>query len=179
VGASGTNGVNGESVTVGKASASECKEGGAKLSNASGSAKACNGEKGVIHPGETLSQGATETGAWALGYVAALTSNHTVLVPISFPVPLSAPLDEEHVHYLEAGASSTAECPGSAVEPKAAEGNLCVYFGAGREATHLEIFNPGHAGTLEGGAATSGAALWVGVANVGAWGQGTWAVTAN
>jgi hypothetical protein len=43
-------------------------------------------------------------------------------ISYQFPLP-SVPAD----HYLPPGAASTAECPGSAANPQAAPGHLCVY----------------------------------------------------
>ena len=63
-GTNGSNGTNGESVTLAKASGSECKEGGSKLTVAGKGEHVCNGEKGAIHPGETLPPEASETGVW-------------------------------------------------------------------------------------------------------------------
>jgi hypothetical protein len=62
-GAEGKPGTNGESVTV-AAAGSLCKEGGSKFTVAGKTEHVCNGEKGVLHPGETLAKGATETGTW-------------------------------------------------------------------------------------------------------------------
>jgi hypothetical protein len=104
---------------------------------------ACNGATGFT---KTLPSGETETGAYAQY---ALNGANTVLVPISFSIPLAAPLqfhskeEEEHhegvnqVHFIltngeemrqEVKEAQTA-CTGSAAEPKAAKGNLCVYEG--------------------------------------------------
>jgi hypothetical protein len=44
------------------------------------------------------------------------------VISYQFPLP-SVPAD----HYLPPGAAPTAECPGSAVNPQAAPGHLCVY----------------------------------------------------
>jgi Collagen triple helix repeat (20 copies) len=84
--------------------------------------------------GGTLPSGATETGAWQTPPVA---EPGTVLVPISFAIPLAAPLDlfaaESPVHILENG-ETTADCPGSWSEPQAEPGQLCIYMTFATEA---------------------------------------------
>jgi hypothetical protein len=63
-GEKGPEGKAGESVTVAASSGSECnKEGGVKVSNASGSKTVCNGKTGYT---EHLPSGKTETGSWVL-----------------------------------------------------------------------------------------------------------------
>jgi hypothetical protein len=44
--------------------------------------------------------------------------------PITFSFPLAA---EPATHYVVFGESPPAQCPGTASEPKAARGSLCVY----------------------------------------------------
>jgi hypothetical protein len=43
---------------------------------------------------------------------------------VSFALPLSA---EPTAHFITEGATPPAECPGTAEEPAAAPGNLCVF----------------------------------------------------
>jgi hypothetical protein len=63
-GEKGPEGKAGESVTVAATSGSECnKEGGVKVSNASGSKTVCNGKTGYT---EHLPSGKTETGSWVI-----------------------------------------------------------------------------------------------------------------
>ena len=145
---------------------SECPEGGSEFKVGTKTPTyACNGEKGVIHPGETLAPGATETGAWSFGPIqaTALGSEGFLSVPVaSFTIPLASPLDGEgcgeepatrknlcQVHYIntageevtEAGTQPPTECgsgigPGvNADNPQAKPGNLCVYAGREEEAT--------------------------------------------
>jgi hypothetical protein len=133
-GASGTNGTDGESVTIAAVAASECsKEGGAKLSNATGKTTICNGKTGFT---STLPKGKTETGEFS---ILVETAEHRPLsTAVSFNIPLaSAPA----AHYIretskEAVYNVVTEeqeevtqpaCPGSSAEPTATEGNLCVY----------------------------------------------------
>lgn len=129
-------------------------------------------------------------------------------VPVSFTVPLTKALGEEHVFFLKkAGVQKTeceAEpepersaclaslkkveeaCPGTVAEPKAASGNLCVYTGwlnAARVEGSETILNPD--APFEPGAGTAGAELRIpleeppaGQSPGRAYGNGTWAVTA-
>jgi hypothetical protein len=133
-GTNGANGTNGESVTVAKASVSECKEGGTKFSNATGAGKACNGEKGVLHAGETLAAGATETGVLAAPSTPAeiqlgggVDGLDAVVAPISFTIRLAA---APTVHVFKKGVTPTAGsgCTGTAEAPGAESGNLCVFI---------------------------------------------------
>jgi hypothetical protein len=79
------------------------------------------GEEGPLPP-HTLPATRTEMGSWT---ISAGAGNHPVAA-ISFSIPLAAPLDETHVHYVEEGGNGTT-CPGTATQPKAEPGNLCVY----------------------------------------------------
>jgi hypothetical protein len=73
--------------------------------------------------GGVLPAGETETGTWAYGF----SKQPIFFAPVSFPIPLtSAPTPE----ILGEGATS-ANCPGSAEEPSAEPGFLCVYLFTG------------------------------------------------
>jgi hypothetical protein len=54
-----------------------------------------------------------------------------VLAPVGFPIKLAASLDENHVVFVEGGGENQnpdpVHCAGSAAEPEAAGGYLCVY----------------------------------------------------
>lgn len=139
-GPQGNNGANGEpgvSVTSKEVKAGETackKEGGAEFTTGATKTFACNGEKGVLHAGETLPKGATETGTWAsqIAKSETLEFEATSATPISFPIPLRAALGEGEVHYVtseEQTNKTQASCPGTAEEPKATAGNLCLYQG--------------------------------------------------
>jgi hypothetical protein len=66
-----------------------------------------------------LPTGETETGAWSYG----LSHEIAILTSISFPIPLeSAPTPE-----IVGNGQTTANCPGSAPEPSAEPGFLCIY----------------------------------------------------
>jgi hypothetical protein len=182
-GSNGNAGASGTSVTTSAASAAECPSGGIKVSSASPAAKVCNGTTGFT---ETLPKGKTETGSWSSGEITG-TANANILDPISFSIPLEAPLGSTHVHYLteaeqEAG---TTDCPGSVEIPLAEPGNLCVYQGGtleeeepGEEIKVSKVLLPGT--TNIEGASTAGAIVEIhyqGPAERGIL-QGTWAVTA-
>jgi hypothetical protein len=83
------------------------------------------GQPGVLHPEETLPSEATETGTWLY----ADPGNERKFVPISFPIPLS-PEAAEEVKFEPVGqgeVTHSQNCPGTAAEPAAAPGYLCVY----------------------------------------------------
>jgi collagen triple helix repeat protein len=82
-----------------------------------------DGEDGVCSVSEpecVMPPGATFTGVWAVQEVGASEG----VSQISFPLRYSGA--EPAFHFLEEGTSTT-ECPGSAEEPLALAGNLCVY----------------------------------------------------
>ena len=193
-GKDGSSGANGQSVTVTELGPGECNngEGGAAFSVGGEEVEACNGEEGEEgEPGAdgspwtlggTLPEGATETGSWAMGTIAAgaVPEGTLIDVPISFTVPLSAEISEENVHFNPVGYEGTAgaDCPGKASAPAAKAGHLCVYSaGVGPEGGEFEssIYKSGEA---EGkGASTAGAFLGFVVASkANTW--GTWAVSA-
>lgn len=117
------------------------------------------GEPGETGFTETLPAGKTETGVWSVGNA---TAEGSLFAPISFTIPLSA---SPAVHYNEA---ETAECPGTAGEPEAARGQLCVYLTGGEK---ISFFSPLSTGK-------TGVVLLFG-AEVEGGGFGTWAVTAE
>jgi hypothetical protein len=177
-GKEGTPGKEGESVKSKslpvKPGAEHCEEGGSELTAAEGKKTyACNGEKGVIHPGETLAPEASEYGAWTSGVVTLGTSlpeGDVLLVSVaSFTIPLEKPLGELEVHYINPAGEEVIEnggrtvqpplagCPGKAAKPEATPGNFCVY--AEREegvaSGSVNIHQPGT--PLIEGAGTTGA----------------------
>jgi hypothetical protein len=189
-GPAGGNGPSGESVTVAAAAAGECKSGaGAKLSNASGSVPVCNGEKGAKgsagepwSPNSELPAGATETGVWY-----AENSSGVANAPFSFTVPLGAPLSASSVHFINAAGEevpsfggtpqASAECHGTAVQPTAEPGNLCVYLSNSTKNAESASEGISDPTTGSAGAARSGAFITVGVEHTGGTADGTWAVT--
>jgi hypothetical protein len=128
-GTNGTNGAPGQSVTgtpinTGGACGSQT---GVKYTLGATSTDVCNGATGFT---ETLPSGKTETGVWSLG-----PKSETEVLPLSFSIPLDeAP---EALHFVnEEGEEETGEsgvgvtpvnCLGSAEEPKALPGQVCVY----------------------------------------------------
>lgn len=149
-GAPGTNGENGKSVVASAAAAGECQYGGTKL-EVEGSGKpehVCNGQSGFT---ATLPETQTETGVWGTG---GETTTSPVLTPIAYNIPLAAAPAHEYVStrkvvakewHANAGELCEAEtgselegcekayeqnrtaCPGTAEEPQAVPGTLCVY----------------------------------------------------
>lgn len=130
-GTDGNNGTNGENVTVAKASGTECKEGGSKFTVSAKSEDVCNGSPWTA--GGTLPKGASEQGIWtADSYV----KEEFLLASagVSFNIALStAPT----AHYINSngeeltatGAQPSTVCKGTAANPTAPEGVLCVYTG--------------------------------------------------
>jgi hypothetical protein len=140
----------------------------------------CNGEKGAEGSPwtdvGTLPPGATETGTWAF---TATNATEEVRVPISFPIPY--PLEPEkflgptHVHF---GTGSSAPCTGTADEPTAPSGELCIYragapFGLEGATLSATVAPSGN----EEGAGKSGTMLHFIITEATARGQGSWAIT--
>jgi hypothetical protein len=186
-------------------------KGGSKFVSASGTTYACNGKQGEPWTaGGTLPSGKTETGSFLLS--GEFHSAVAAFAQISFPIPLAQPLfggeeggEEEpcinnppsatcQVHYINPQGKEVIipgvteleahpSCPGTAEDPKAAAGNLCVYAvlaendekGPGS----ASIYKAGSPSTSFPGASTAGAMIFF---PKGATGEpsarGTWAVTA-
>jgi hypothetical protein len=138
-GSNGSNGSNGESVKVSAYEGPECAtEEGAVLSNATGTAFACNGEEGSPWTaGGTLPQNATETGIYApLNTVTLFGSKQAGLLltgeeytlPVSFSLPLSSPPEFIFVQRNGTAYGTATGCPGvTGGIPEAASGKFCVY----------------------------------------------------
>ena len=174
-GTNGTNGADGKSVTGTPITAGGAcgAQTGVKYTLGATSTNICNGATGFT---ETLPSGKTETGVWSLGPHA-----ETELLPLSFNIPLDeAP---EALHFVnEEGKELTGEsgtevtpvnCLGSADEPKALPGQVCVY----------EAANFGEAQGFNGNEVltqlfTSGATLFYAIEENQV-AIGTWAVTAK
>jgi hypothetical protein len=198
-GAKGENGTSVTSAPVVKSSSTCEKLGGSEFTAAEGKkTTACNGKEGSPWTaGGTLPHGATETGSWSFG----VTKEGETLVPISFSIPLSAPLtfselplSQNHVHVIgvtgeenigEGKTASHPACPGNAENPKAEPGNLCVYVAFIENALEPSDGSIRQSGKTYGseshGASTTGAWVSLPVFPVGAEGNGygTWAVTAE
>jgi hypothetical protein len=133
--------------------------------------------------GGTLPSGKTETGTWGYSLV---TTSHSAqaTAPISFVVPLAAPLDSTHVHFVAfEEAEPPAACQGSVSSPTAEKGNLCVYerFNSGLESgSHPLVTSPNATFLSSAGAGTSGAIVFLEPeGEAGVFGWGSWAVTAG
>ena len=196
-GSNGTNGApgaNGTSVTseefgVGGKDGKCVGVGGSKFAAAASTTYACNGkegEPGVLHPGETLQSGATETGTFSVkGENKALQT-----VPIGWSIPLSttaaAEITEAKIHVV--GANGGATCEGTAKAPTAPEGELCVYkaigegqpFTLGFLITEMGPLNPEAGEFPAGGVSTAGALIYSEELNwaTDSWVQGSFAITA-
>jgi hypothetical protein len=143
-GASGTNGANGKGLVIGNATAGECGAGGKTIEvEGSGSkSKVCNGEEGEEGSpwtvGGVLPSGESETGVWTIGpYGGTVVSPKA---PISFSIPVSGTITAHFIN--EEAEGNTTECPGTAENPAAAPGNLCIYKTIGSGFTFLSVQNP-------------------------------------
>ena len=170
-GSNGTNGTNGAPGASGKSieltsvdpGEPECEErGGALLEEEGGSAPAvevCSGEEGAEGSpwtaGGTLPTEATETGTWELSDEEGPAGKH-IWAPISFAIPLSGGLDEQHVHFqteanfgdFDEGGSEEVGCKGNVLVPTAPIGHLCVYYAPPIVAANfLAITNLGRGGS--------------------------------
>jgi hypothetical protein len=134
-GTNGTNGTNGKSAETASFAGNQhgCTEGGIEVKSASPVAFVCNGVKGTNGTNgttgftETLPSGKTETGTY-VGLVRKEGPAAPGIAPVSFPIPLAAPLDGEHVIKVNMGDPVPTECAGGTVNsPKAAQGYLCVF----------------------------------------------------
>jgi hypothetical protein len=178
-GPAGKDGANGESVSAKEVKTSETacsKQGGSSFTTGSTTTLACNGREGKEGSpwtaGGTLPKGKMEKGVWSATIVKNFENSLTGYAPISFGIPLATV--PTTVYITEEEGSHAPECPGTAAEPQAAEGSLCVY-------TTVQNFT-----TFEGAEATkAGAFLSFAGGKIGpaeAFGvavHGTWAVTAG
>lgn len=139
------------------------------------------GEQGKTGPagspwtvGGTLPSGASLKGAFTIA-TTVTSLQERVGTEISFGIPLaSAPT----AHFIYAGETPPASCPGTTAAPKADPGNLCVYE-AGAENIELEGLEDPITGATDGTARAFGTSV-VGIST--ALGDvnesGSWAVTA-
>lgn len=134
-GKDGSNGSSGESVKVASAGSSECEgHGGAKFTNGTGTAVACNGQTGFT---DSLPSGKTETGDWSIDGPG---NGEFAFTSVSFNIPLTTPLTNVKecgtpgksacvVHYIRAKEAVPSGCVGNIEEPGAEPGNVCVFAG--------------------------------------------------
>jgi hypothetical protein len=131
--------------------------------------------------GGTLPAEKTETGSWA-GLVGPFEIGVSAL---TFVLPLEEELDEEHVHIVTLEAQANGEQPegcaaGTAADPTADPGHLCVFVGGSAGATASGIAKSGGEslfGVGAHGASTTGGIVILGGPS-GAIMWGSWAVTA-
>jgi hypothetical protein len=181
-GANGANGKDGVSVTSAQFTGAKgpCTEGGAEFKSSSPAATyACNGAAatGGGFP-DTLPPEKTETGTWRFVSV----GTELQIVPVSFPIPLSADDAEEvQVETFNKNQGPTANCPGTVEEPAAEPGFLCVYS-AVFETSLIgapTAYKPLDEEEYEEGVVSSGTyLLFENIFTVGATAGGTFAVTA-
>ncbi|HEX5610067.1 MAG TPA: hypothetical protein VFX45_08250 [Solirubrobacterales bacterium] len=170
-----------------------CTEGGLEVKSASAPGLVCNGKKGSEGPegpkgdkgaegnpwtaGGTLPSNATETGTWGSFF------NAEDLVPLSFSVPLAAPLDAAHVKVVGEGETAPADCDNgtgdaaSPANPEADAGFLCVFVTAFENGGSIPTGGVVDPSDLESGAGKAGAGILVSAGGP-ALGVGTFAVTA-
>jgi hypothetical protein len=123
-------------------------------------------------PGGVLPSGRTIKGTYALQYVAEAV-NEGGRVAFSFGASLPA---APAASFIPQGGAATADCPGTAANPKAAPGHLCVYETFGFNVQNKLVVRPS---TNTSGADPFGAGVWMTAKAIGvAASQGTWAVTA-
>jgi hypothetical protein len=153
---------------------------------------ACNGAAGTNGSpwtaGGTLPKGATETGVWNVSTTLANTLEtgeppvHITQIPISFSVPLAAPIEEpSHTIFVPEGDTSTAHCSaapigGSVDNPKAESGYLCVYGGGGFSGTLTPWAQFPFSAPEYNAAGRSGTSLGLQITETTV-GSGSWAVT--
>jgi hypothetical protein len=199
-GGPGAPGVNGKGVKVTTIAplTPKCSERGGVTAEVEGEAATakdiCNGATGAPGapgqpwaPENELPAGATETGAWAFNGSEADEAG--MVAPISFTVQLPEELFEGEVHY-QTDSDFATFCTGTASEPAANPGQLCVYFnsfagiGAPVNATLDQITRLSEIhglGERERSASKAGAALYfeyTGDPGEVAYGSGSWAVQA-
>ncbi len=127
--------------------------------------------------GGTLPAGETLTGTWSNNLMLIEEPETTVttqFAPISFQLPLSAELPQANVSIFKFEEEpGTGDCPGTAAEPEAAPGHLCIY-------TSHEEFGPESAASVSFSIdppGTTGVVLQIGQKGLAIL-RGTWAVTA-
>jgi len=130
---------------------------------------------------KVLGAGETETGFWSASVPGVATKGRRVNGEISFPIPLEAGLNAEHVVLVAEHATGTGGCEGGTVSaPTAKPGYLCVYIG------HETVTGTVAFKAIENAAGSTGASPTGAVVSFEATGEGentlqvvgTWAVTA-
>jgi hypothetical protein len=168
-GANGKNGKNGKNGTNG----TNGTNGAAGATGPAGAAGAAGatGQNGTTGFTSTLPAGDTEGGTWA-GDDENSTAGSAFYIPLSFNIPLAA---KPASNIIAAGGASTAACPGTVANPKAASGNLCIYEAHFDVGLTISNFDP----NVDGGSAGAdvfGTVILLSTATTGR-AEGTWAVT--
>jgi hypothetical protein len=117
-GLAGKEGPTGKEGTAGK-------EGAAGKEGPAGKEGAAGKEGSPWTAGGTLPAEKSETGSWNTD-APGNAPPYSWLFTISFPIELGGALGEGEVHYVGEHGNGTT-CPGSATEPNATPGNLCLY----------------------------------------------------
>jgi Collagen triple helix repeat (20 copies) len=146
-GSAGTNGTNGENGKQGEpgkngkgvistpfsgteepvGAGEPCKKAGGDTVEVEDTGKksyVCNGGAAGGSFPETLPEGKTEKGTWGVVLPASETESYA-FSPISFSVPLE--VKPKELNYVSSGETIVGKCEGTAEEPTAANGYLCVY----------------------------------------------------
>jgi hypothetical protein len=121
------------------------------------------------------SSGTTFVGNYAVTMVAAVV-NDFMATNIQFPFPLASAPSAPSANFIPSGGSPTTNCPGSATNPQALPGNLCVYEGSGSNRT-FSVFFRTSTGLIGTDVFGSGIDFFSGAAGR-TFSYGTWAVTA-
>lgn len=128
--------------------------------------------------GGTLPVGSSEKGQWVV-LENVTEAGKPVWTSISIPIPLA--VQEVAAHLIPENGSPTNECPGSAANPLAEPGNLCVYVSAmaSLEWSAESVFYNAETNSVNEHAGKTGVVLRFSSTEAGpARGFGTWAVTA-
>jgi len=158
-----------------------CKEGGVEYESGGESSLVCNGKEGSPWTaGGTLPTGKNEKGTW----YAEGRGGVDVRTAISFPIPLSEPIESSHIHIFgqDEGPVFLQFCGGNFENPIAKQpGVLCIFTGLTEKAEEIVVLSNE---LLPGEAGKTGAVIQVKLgseANPGLLGyaSGTFAVSGN
>jgi len=123
---------------------------------------------------ETLRSGETLNGGYALG---SDTASGSATTYVNFRIPLAARPAAPNANFIPAGGASTANCPGTAANPQASPGNLCVYESFSSNVVGRQVVALGNASPNQSDPFGARLDIFVGPAS-GGFSEGTWAVTA-
>jgi hypothetical protein len=197
-GAAGANGANGANGAQGPAGATGPggPQGPAGINGTPGTSGAPGAKGAAGSPwtaGGTLPSERTETGVWGLSELAKASGLYAIHIPISFNIPLAAPIVEAEkcgeagepacvIHIFE-GESIPAGCTGTVVAERvtglgADPGNLCIHITYAESLTAAQLIPVDSETAQAHSAGKSGTTLTAVSLGEGAHGSGTWAVTA-